>query len=74
MAASVAASFGVGVTADVRAGVGPDVWGAVRRLCDSPLSQRNAGDGEGGEGFTRLDDGWGEVDGPSVMVLCRGRR
>ena len=71
MAASVAASFDV--TDDVPAGVGPDVW-AVGRLCDSALSQRIADDGEAGEGFTRLDDGWGEVDGPSVMVLCRGRR
>ena len=72
MAASVAASFDV--TAEVRAGVGPDVWVAVGRLCDRPLSPRKAGDGEGGEGFTRLDDGWGEVDGPGVMVLCRGGR
>ena len=71
MAAFVAASFDV--TADVRAGV-PNVWVAVGRLCDRPLSPRKAGDGEGGEGFTRLEDGWGEVDGPGAMVLCRGRR
>ena len=72
MAASVAPSFDV--SADVRAGVGPDVWAAVGSLCDSPLSQRRSDDAEGKEGFTRLDDGWGEVDGPGVMVLCHGRR
>ena len=67
VAASVAASV------DVWA----DVWADVEDgtiLCDSPLSQRRSDEGEGSDGFTRLVDGWGEVDGPVGMVLCHGGR